>query len=256
MTNEIGSGRRGFIAGDIWSQIEFDLSEFRDLMHMRLESEEEAIGEKISQGEKTVWQDTAPRWEDPKIGVSVRPWLMIPYIKAIDQETLQLSLDAGKRLLVEIEPRIAARELSSELLHYWGLLTKWAGALQLVYFSKSDVGHQRSALAGGDARINDPRAHRRWFAHYFLKLYKRGNREKAEQAFEGLVNAIIDGPIEQPFGYDVKWFEAYLNLQNPNAPAYGKLRPAFKELSAKRMRDLLVVGTEGIPPIDLEFPDP
>ena len=51
MTDEIGSDRRDFIAGDIWSQLEFELSEIRDLMHMRLETRAEAIGERISLGD-------------------------------------------------------------------------------------------------------------------------------------------------------------------------------------------------------------
>lgn len=35
------------ITGDIWSKIEFDLNEFRDLFQMRLETLEEAKGRKV-----------------------------------------------------------------------------------------------------------------------------------------------------------------------------------------------------------------
>ncbi|OYR17420.1 hypothetical protein CEV33_3877 [Brucella grignonensis] len=58
--------------------------------------------------------------------------------------------------------------------------------------------------------------------------------------------------------WDVKWFENYLILSDPKSPDYGTLRPAFDEhsLSVITMKKLVEMGAEGIPPIDLELPDP
>lgn len=130
--------------------------------------------------------------------------------------------------------------------------------IEFVYFSKTSIGHQRSARAGGKARIEDAEAHHRWFAHYFLKHYRRGRRNEAERAVERLVNAIVDGRIDLPSGYTVEWFEAYLKLEDRKAPDYATLKPTFDEhsLSVRHMKELAAMGAEGIPPIDLEIPDP
>lgn len=178
---------------------------------------------------------------------------MIPYVEAIDQEALRECLDAGRRLLASVTERITVKELTPELLHEWGLLNRWAGAIQLVYLSELSIGHRRSALAGGEAKIEDAEAHQRWFAHYFLRVYERGRRSDAETIFETLITAILDGRINVPAGWDVKWFESYLM-----PPKYTTLRPTFDEhsLSVRRMKELAAKGIEGIPPIDLEIPAP
>lgn len=74
----------------------------------------------------------------------MRPWLMISRMDPVDHESIQERLEAGKDLLASIEPRIASRELSPELLHKWGLLNRWAGALQLVYNMEPDARQLRA----------------------------------------------------------------------------------------------------------------
>lgn len=241
---------------DIWSAIEYQLSDIRELLFMRLETEEEAVGKEVSPDKqkpgkkKRIWRSTTPHWLDDEIGLSVKAWLIIPYVDGLDQEALKEYQEAGRNLLHLVEKDIEDRNLTTELLSRWGALNMYAGALQIVHFSDTTIGHKRSALAGGEARIDNTEAHQRWFAHYFLRNYERGKRKQAEESVERLINAIIADEISVPEGWDVKWFESYLMPEK-----FEKLRPAFREhaLSVRRMRELCTLGAKGIPPVDLRF---
>lgn len=240
--------------GDIWSKLEFDLSEICDLFHMPLETKKEAVGERISPanrktGKKAEWRDTAPRWEDDELGVPVRAWLKLPYVDAIDQKSLQERLEAGKRLLVSVEQRIAARELTPELFHEWGLLNRWAGALQLVYYARPDVGRLRE----GSDNLGK---HRRWFADYFLRIYKRGQMEHARSEMERFINAVFNDLSE---GDERDWFSRFLS-GSPSGyqkGAHRSLTRAFLEdLSVAEMKRLVKQPAGDIPSLNLDFPPP
>lgn len=227
----------------LWSRMQLRFDSLSSLFDMRLETRDEAVGSQVGRD----WVSAAPRWDGQ------RAWLLLPYVDAIDQVRLQEQIDVGRGLVPSIHERLRKQELSPSFLHDWGRFCAAAGLIELIYFSNTSVGHRRSALAGGKAKIDDVEAHQRWFAHYFLRCYKRGQREEAEKAVERLVNAIIDDRVTVPAGWDVKWFESYLV-----APKYTSLKPAFNErsLSVRRMKQLAAMGTEGIPPIDFEIPDP
>ncbi|WP_273786276.1 hypothetical protein [Brucella intermedia] len=236
-----------------WSRIQLQFDSLSSLFDMRLETMAEAVGhEEEPTGGKRRWVSDAPRWNGR------RAWLLLPYIDALDQARLREQIEIGRELIQSIHERLQKRELSSSFLHDWGRFRAAAGLIEFIYFSDTSTGHRRSAIAGGKAKIDDVEAHQRWFAHYFLRNYKRGQRKGAEKSVERLVNAIIDGKVAVPAGWDVKWFENYLVLDNPKSPAYETLKPAFDEhsLSVTAMRKLVAMGAEGIPPIDLEFPDP
>jgi hypothetical protein len=221
---------------------------------MRLETKAEARGhDEIPDNKHTAaWVDDAPRWDGR------RAWMLLPYIDALDQVRLNEQLQIGRDLVQSIRERLKTRELSASFLHDWGRFRAAAGVLEFLFFSEPSVGHLRSALAGGNARIEEAEAHRRWFAHYFLRAYRRGRRGDAEKVVERLIVAIIDGTVGLPSGYRVKWFEDYLDLKDTRAPTYATLKPAFNEhsLSVAEMKKLKATGSEGIPPIDLEIPDP
>jgi hypothetical protein len=246
--------RRSTSEKALWSRLELRFQESRDFFDMRLETRAEAVGkrEKRPGSKKLEWQNTAPRWEDQKA------WMLLPYIDALDQQRLQTLLVEGRKLVPTVSEHFEKRELSPRFLHDWGQFCAIAGALELVYSSETDVGHLRSAIAGGAAKTEDTEAHQRWFSHYFLKRYRRGERPAAEKAVVRLVNAIVDGDIELPAGYDVGWFEDFLILDRARGVEYASLRPAYGEhsLSVGRMKELIKAGTTGIPPIDLEIPDP
>ncbi|TGV08751.1 hypothetical protein EN816_32320 [Mesorhizobium sp. M8A.F.Ca.ET.173.01.1.1] len=231
----------------LWRRMQLRFDAYSSLFDMRLETETEAVGHEETSDNKKVWISDAPRWDGH------RAWLLLPYIDALDQARLQEQIDIGRALVQSIRQRLHKRELSPSFLRDWGQFCAAAGLVEFVYFSKTSNGHRRSALGGGRARIDGAEAHQRWFAHYFLQQYRRGRRKEAEKAFERLVNAIIEDRIAVPAGWDVKWFEGYLT-----APNYTELKPAFDEhsLSVRHMRELAAIGIAGIPPVDLEIPDP
>jgi hypothetical protein len=235
------------LAGDIWSKLEFDLSEFRDLFHMLHETRKEAKGQKISShGKKAEWRDTAPRWEDDDNGQAIRPWLMISHVDAVDHEAIHERLEAGKRLIDSVQQRIAARELSSELLHEWGLLNRWAGALQLVYQMEPDARQFRA----GDDNLD---AQKRWFAHYYLRIQPRLRREDALERMEEFVNTIVNGLPEGP---ERQWFSKFLGpLASDSLENSRRLTKAFRDkLSIPDMEKLAVQPLDAIPPFALIYP--
>jgi hypothetical protein len=229
-----------------WRRMQLRFDGLSSLLDMRLETQAEAVGYEEATGDKSGWVDDAPRWDGH------RAWLLLPYIDALDQSRLQEQIDIGRALVQSIHERLQKRELSPSFLHDWGRFCAAAGLVEFIYFSNTSIGHRRSALAGGKTKIDDTEAHQRWFAHYFLRHYRRGRRKEAEEAVERLVNAIIEDRVAVPAGWDVKWFESYLA-----APKYTSLKPAFDEhsLSVRRMKELAAMGTMGVPPIDLEIPD-
>ena len=237
------------LAGDIWSKLEFDLSEFRDMFHMLHETKVEAKGQNISSRDKKAdWRDTAPRWEDDEHGEAIRPWLMIPHADAVDHEAIRERLEAGKRLLASVERRITARELSPELFHEWGLLNRWAGALQLVFQMEPDA----RQLRAGDENLD---AHRRWFAHYYLMIEPRRKRDDTLEVMEEFVNTIINGLPEGP---ERQWFSKFLGpVASDSLENSRRLTKAFREkLSIPDMEKLAVQPLDAIPPFALIYPHP
>ncbi len=235
-----------------WSLMQLQFDSLSSLFDMRLETMEEAVGHEEEQiGLKRRWVSDAPRWNGQ------RAWLLLPYIDALDQARIQEQIEIGRELVLSIHERLQKRDRSPSFLHDWGRFRAAAGLIEFIYFSDTSAGHRRSAIAGGNAKINDAEAHQRWFAHYFLREYKRGRRKEAEKSVERLINAIVDGEVGVPHEWDVKWFESYLIL-DPKSPGYATLKPAFDEhsLSVTAMRKLVAMGAEDIPPINLEFPDP
>lgn len=236
-------------AGDIWPKLEFDLSEFRDLFHMLHETKLEAKGRKDSLGDgKAEWRDTAPRWEDEEHGESIRPWLMISHVDAVDHEAIGERLEAGKRLLASVEQRMAARELTPELLHEWGLLNRWAGALQLVYQMEPDA----RQLRAGDENLD---AHRRWFAHYYLTIQPRPKRDDALEVMEEFVNTIVNG---LPDGPERQWFSKFLGpAKSDSLENSRRLTKAFREkLFVPEMEKLAAQPLDAVPQFALAYPHP
>jgi len=234
---------------DIWSKIGFDLSEFRDLFRMRHESKLEAKGEKtLADGKKTTWRDTALHWEDEEHGRSVRAWLMIPHVDSVDHEGIRERLEAGRRLLSSIEQRVAARELTPKLLHDWGLLNRWAGALQLVYQMEPDA----RQLRAGDDNLD---AHKRWFAHYYLKIQPRPKRDEALEIMEGFINAIVK---RLPVGPERHWFSKFLGVvESYSLPDSHRLTKAFRDkLTVAEMERLEAQPLGSVPPFAMDYPHP
>jgi hypothetical protein len=167
----------------------------RDLFRMLIESKIDAVGHRITPGNKKTgkkakWRDNSPRWVDDEHGQPVRAWLMIPYIDAINQELLEDYQQTRKRLVKFVERQIAAREFTPELFHEWGLLCRCAGALEIVYQSRPDAGR----LRGSTDHIHEQK---RYFAHRFLSDFKKMKRadalEKAEEDINRRYNELGPG---------------------------------------------------------------
>lgn len=241
--------KSAFISGrDIWSKIEFDLSECWDVFHMFHETKDEAKGEKIPLGGgKSGWRDITPRWVDDEHGVSTRPWFMIPHVDAVDHENISELLEAGKHLLDSIEKRVTARELTPELIHDWGLLNRWAGALGLVYQMKPDA----RLLRAGDDNLD---LHKRWFAYYYLMIQPLPKREDALEVMEGFVNTVVKDLADGP---ERRWFSKFLGSEESYSVenAY-RLTKTFRELSVPKMKELAAEPLASVPAFALVYPPP
>lgn len=243
-----------------WRRLSEALDLYSDWFRMRLETKEEAVGQRVPGIGKgnPAWESTSPQWYDDEIGMDVRAWNLLPYIDGLDQVKLNQLLSDGRSMIPSLSERIAARELTVGLMRDWGRFCALAGVLRSLDEHQSDVGHARSAEAGGKAVASE--AHRRWFAHYFVRAYQRGQREIAEEKVERLIQDIIDNKLSVGQDYSTLWFHRFLYINNfkPSNIKFRKLRDAYKEheLSVKEMRRLVLKGTEGLPPVDLQFPDP
>lgn len=150
--------------------------------------------------------------------------------------------------LASIEQRIADRELSPELLHEWGLLNRWAGALQLVYQMEPDA----RQLRAGDENLD---AHKRWFAHYYLTIQPRPKRDDALEVMEQFVNTIVNG---LPDGPERQWFSKFLGpVESDSLEDPRRLTKAFREkLSVPDMGKLAAQPLDAVPPFALAYPTP
>ena len=241
---------------DYWESIEFALSEIRDLLNMRFETKIEAIGKPVLPPEKdkaAKWKSAPPIWNDPEAGGPVRAWNLLSYVDALDQIDVLERFEVAASLLASVERRISARELSPSFLHEWGLLNRYAGAIDLIYHSETDVGRLRQALAGRDTSEIVTDEHLRWYSFCFLyaeaekiRLSENSKRKFVEDDVIWRIQRIIDGELELPSGYNVEWFRCFLGADGTLSWQFAQNR-----LSRPQMKKLVGKGTTGIPPIDL-----
>lgn len=258
--NSTNSGLPGYEMAisdeDYWESIEFALSEIRDLLNMRFETRIEAIGKPVLPPEKdkaAKWKSAPPIWNDPEVRGPVRAWNLLPYVDALDQIDVLERFEVAASLLASVERRISARELSPSFLHEWGLLNRYAGAIDLIYHSETDVGRLRQALAGRDASEIVTDEHLRWYSFCYLhaeaekrRIKESSKRVFVEDAVVERIQGIIDGEFELPPSYDVEWFRCFFGA---DGTLHWEL--AQNRLSRPQMKKLVGKGTTGIPPIDL-----
>ncbi|QRY67287.1 hypothetical protein JVX98_23365 [Ensifer sp. PDNC004] len=226
-----------------WAKIQVEFGELRDLFSMHFETQAEGIGQRIAttktkSGRKSEWRDTAPHWHDEEVGQSVRSWQMIPYVDAIDQELLCEHFEAGRRLIPQVEQGIAARKMTFEFFEQWGSLNRCGGAVRIVYFARPDVGRLRE---GSDNLA----AHRRWFAHQFLKARVGKSKSVAMDEMEEFVNATI---VRLDGGERV-WFARFLSEKEADSRENARrLTKAFMQnLSISDMQKLDRAPWDGVP---------
>lgn len=158
----------------LWEQIEKRFDELRELVETtRLETRKEAVGEAVEKGK---WRDTAPRWEDPEIGVNVRPWLLVPYIKAVDQDYLQDCYETAGQLIPRIEKALERKALTIQFLGDWGAFCRYAGAIEVVYFGRQDEMESVRREISNRPVIEERKRRYRWCAHYIWRALQSGKK--------------------------------------------------------------------------------
>ncbi|GGA91235.1 hypothetical protein GCM10011491_19050 [Brucella endophytica] len=239
----------------LWGELTDRFHHLRDFVEtMRLETEEEAIGEKLSNGQ---WRDKSPRWEDEDVGQVVRAWNLLPYVDALDQDEINDRIQRAKRLIPDLTHYFENRILTPAFMKMWGSFCSAAGTVEFLYFQTSDVGRKRSAKAGGDKVRKRSGDHKRWLAHYLLRFYEgRGGRGKAEFAVEQLIKGIINRTV--PVDWDLEWFEHFLDFRKEADQNYAGLRMVYRErdFPLAEMRRLILQDPGDIPPLDLNLPVP
>ena len=257
-----------------WKELEWRFSELRDVVeNCRLETREEAVGVQIPGGGKRKhkkWKPTTSEWHDEEIGFPVRAWNLVPYIDALDQTMLHDRLEAARRLIPELRGHFAERKMTLSFLRAWGLFCEYAGAINLVYLSEPNVGHARSAVGG--ARDNLDR-HRVWFAHYYLRSFEQHrNNERARYDVQRLVNAKLHELKKANEDAELaEWLERFLTpkaedekvsdpedekVPDPEDEERPLTREFQRELSKAKMQVLVNEPTEGLPPLNWDFPFP
>lgn len=225
-----------------------------DLLGARFEEKEEAL--KKSKDEQKDAKES--RYLD---------WSLIRFRQTDDHGQLRYFHELGLEALALTESALKTRRLDQQFIYNWGMLSACHGYVMCaVLATGNDLASLRAGLAS--RKSNNLDAHRRWFAHYYLRERPScANREETEERIERLVHAITDGIVLEIPPEDQTWFEKFLSLNRNVAqkggvqevnPRYGRLTKAFKhkKLTEIEMKKLVKLPTDGLPPIDLDIPPP
>lgn len=232
---------------EIWEIIDNDLSYFR------FETREEAMRQRS--------QET----HEPD------PWELIEalaqYRETDDRENLFIFHEWGLEALKNTKLGIEKREFDSTFLYHWSVLTSCHGFICAALMALDDDMQSKRAGAAS-AKATSLEKHQQWFAHYYLRENPNcKNREEVEDRIERLVNAIaVGGYPEVPIGQQL-WCEKLLSLKKRinikggtkvNNPRYGKLTKSFRKdaLRIWKMKELVKLPSDGLPPLDLNIPPP
>lgn len=167
----------------LWRDIEESFNEISWLVRCtRLETEEEAVGRRNSEGN---WQATSPRHH-----------LLIPYVAALDRDLLRDRYELAAALLPKIENALKRKKLTVQFLHDWGRLCEAAGAMDLaLQASQDDVSslrRGRSRSEGHDTRF------KYWCARYINQALVAGyNRSQADDLLDNFVTYLLATPESQ-----------------------------------------------------------
>lgn len=227
----------------------------------RLETFDEALGKQTKKKSRSggrLWRDGAPEWFDEDLNVYVKSWLLIPFVAAIDDKErskMKEIIDNARHLIPELEELFRRRELTARFLFCWGGFCAAMGAVELIALGETSIGHYRSAQAGGEGSKKKNDDYRIWYAKYFIKHYKkRGDYKFVSSRIEKLVNDIVDGKYGNIDGFDVKWFEGFLDFTKENEDGSFQLRELFSQSKnpVDKLRRLAERIGDHLPPLDLD----
>jgi len=183
-------------------------------------------------------------------------WNVARFRETDDRDNLLYFYDLARGLLEEVERLIEAEQMDAKFMAAWTQLIACHGFVASAVMARGDdLQSKRAGLRGGQAKSVE--AQQRWFSHYFLQIYeRRTGRARAEYAVEGLVNDIVRGGQNTP-GFEPAWFEKMLDRSGRDN-SHCLLTGSFRErkLSIKKMRKLVLLPTDDLPPLDLKLPRP
>lgn len=233
--------------GDLWGRLQEIWWIVRDdLMHVHFEGKEEAL----SQAYRKSLDPDDMRFDS--LGVA-------RYRETDDRENLLYFHERGLEALACTEVAIAQRRLDADFLTSWSELMACHGFVAAAMMARGDdLQSRRAGVAGG--RAVDVTQQRQWFSHYFLDHYqRRSTRRPTEDAIENLVNRVLAGEFGSQSDDVVRFFDRM--LAEPDAPGEGTYRQLVgtyrdTELSIRKMRELVLLPTDGIPLLDPKLPLP
>ena len=223
--------------GEIWLVIKNDL----ELLHF--ETEQEALSQVYR---KSLDPDDL-RFDSMNVA---------RFRETDDRDNLLYFYDLARGAIGELEGLIEAEQMNATFMAAWTQLIACHGFVAPAVMARGDdLQSKRAGLRGGQAKSVE--AQQRWFSHYFLQIYeRRTGRDRAEDAVERLVNAIVQGELSVP-GFEVVWFEKMLGGSG-RSENYRLLTTSFrdKKFSIRRMQELAQLKTDDLPPLDLRIPGP
>ena len=226
----------------------FSIEELWENMRSLYSNLREVIENTQFEGFEEARDRSTASWFDDDIGQSVRPWLLIPYRKTVDQESLHRFYDKAKSLIPHLDHCFDQKELTVQFLHSWGVFCQSAGYVNAVYMSVGDdLGHIRSGEV--TKRKRSRHAQKKWLAHLILKLVDEENlsRPDAEDLVAGYVESILKNGVFAD-NFDRKWYDVILG-KNGLASTYDE-----NHFALKTMRKLAEEPTDDIPSIPIKIP--
>lgn len=223
-----------------------------DLLNVVFESEEEALNEKY-------------RGPKDESGERYLNWSLVRFRQTDDRDQLLYFHGLGLDALGFTEIALREERLDANFAYHWGMLLACHGYVLCASLAQgSDLANKRAGRASREATSLEK--HERWFAHYFLRERRNtNNREETLERIERLIHKITDGSVNEIEERQLEWFDRFLSLdeelsfdtsggQKTN-PRYGKLTKRFaKELTEKRMKELVELPTDGLPSLSLKIP--
>jgi hypothetical protein len=219
------------VSGDVWTQLESQLSEFHDvLFYTRPETLEEAIGEKSSRGK---YVSSAPKVEEFEATSRTIHEGVIPYSSQDDIDFLEFALPSTQQHFYRARNLVDRKQLTSELLILWGQLSYYCGRIESYWtLSPEKISHHRGGKSNKD--INSIQAQRVWYSK-MIKVAKAtlSTRKRIDLAIRDEIKfrRMQEDAGEGVFGDE--WYGKFFNAKGDPTAAftgtklYGKLIDEF-----------------------------
>jgi hypothetical protein len=234
----------------LWKHIGERFSELSDVVTLTcLETREAALGQ------EPLWVSNTPLWHSPELGpdkagndIKVRPWLLIPYIGAVDQELLEKRFAEAALMVPGVGAGISRRELTPQFMLKWGIFCELAGSVELIFLSHPDNMHAQRI-----SKLRSVEPQRKWVAVQLLELWSRGVKGKAAEThiFLKVEEILRNKGFSPQFG--AAWYQSLIVETRDGRKLRSTYCTAGKFLKAdvERFKD---ADLKGIPPLPAPTP--